>query len=454
MKALDFYRVIKNGACTVMRQFFSCIFLLLFILPAHSFAEYKYIDISNPFLRKIPVAVPAFKHTQQDQKTATMAASASTLLSQYLEFTGYFKMSDPGAFLADPQTMEVTAQGIKFENWTAIGAELLVTGVFSIQQGILEMELRLFDTFKRKLLVGKRYKGVVKEKRKMIKRFSSEIIYWLTGERGLFTSRIAFVSTGTGKKEIYACDFDGHNPKQFTHHNSITLFPAWSSDGKWMAYTTYARGRPEIVIKKLKGNTVYRIDKKGLQVSPAWAPGRFELAAALSFSGDQEIYLLTGAGKIIKRLTKSVGIDVAPSWSPDRKKLAFVSRRSGTPQIYTMEVSTGRVQRLTFEGRYNTQPCWSPKGNKIAYSAMQNGNLDIYVINPNGFDEPVKLTEGQGNNESPSFSPDGSLIAFSSKRKGSSKIYIMTAYGTDQRPLFSMSGEQTMPKWSPGNITN
>ncbi|MFO7713450.1 Tol-Pal system beta propeller repeat protein TolB [Desulfosarcina sp.] len=411
-------------------------------------AQYNYIDISNPFLRKTPIAVPDFKTGLNDP--AAMAAAKATMeqLADYLNFTGYFTLSDPGAFLEDPQKMDITGSGIRYRNWTAIGAELLITGGMVIRDGAAEFELRLFDTVKEKMLVGKRYRGAIDDHRQVARRFCSEVVFAITGSRGFFDSKIAFVSNGSGHKEIYLCDFDGSNVIRFTHHASISLFPDWSSDGRWIAYTTYAERWPRIRIQHVWEKRAAGVDKPGLQVAPAWVPGRFEMAASLSFSGDQEIYLLTGNGKVVKRLTNSVGIDVEPTWSPDGRRMAFVSKRSGNPQIYIYDTVSDRVQRLTFEGRYNTQPNWSPKGDRIAYSAMNNGVIDIFTINPEG-GEPIQLTENQGNNEAPTWAPDGSLIAFSSTREGQSRIYVMTAYGTDQRRLLTLSGEQTNPKWSP-----
>jgi TolB protein len=434
---------------------------LIFVLPVLLYmflpwsamaAQYEYIDISNPFLRKTPIAVPMFKVAADDPAAMSVAKAASELLAYYLNFTGYFTINDPAAFLEDPQAMNITGSGIRYRNWTAIGAELLVTGGVVVRDGDVEFELRLFDTVKEKMLVGKRYRGSAEDHRQVARRFGSEVVFAITGSRGFFDSKIAFISNGSGHKEIYQCAFDGSDVRRFTHHNSISLFPDWSSDGRWIAYTTYADKGPKIRIQHVREKRSARINKPGLQAAPAWVPGKFELAASLSFSGDQEIYLLTGNGKVIKRLTSSVGIDVEPTWSPDGKRMAFVSKRAGNPQIYIYDTVSGRVQRLTFEGRYNTQPSWSPKGDRIAYSAMHNGVIDIFTINPEG-GEPTQLTENQGNNEAPSWAPDGSLIAFSSTREGKSRIYAMTAYGTDQRRLLTLPGEQTNPKWSP-NIIN
>ncbi|HUV78574.1 MAG TPA: Tol-Pal system beta propeller repeat protein TolB [Desulfobacterales bacterium] len=429
-------------------KFFGLMVIMSFwAVPGVARAGYDYVDISQPFLRKIPIAVPLFKKVSSGHETDQLSKSASDLLAETLEFTGYFKFIDREAFLVNPQT-DAAFANVNFHDWTSIGAELLVTGGVLVQDNLVEIELRLYDTFKEKLLVGKRYKGNIADERKIIRRFCSEVIYTLTGDRGIFDTEIAFVSTGSGNKEIYICEFDGYNPRQLTHTNSITLSPAWSSDGEWIAYTSYAKGKPDLYIKNLRENRGYVVAKQGINTTPAWFPNKFELAATLSFSDDPEIYLLTGTGKIIKRLTYNKGIDVSPTWSPDGKSIAFVSKRSGTPQIYIQNVDSGQVKRLTFQGRYNTQPAWSPKGDKMAYSGMENGHNDIFVI---GFDgkDPIQLTHNEGDNESPSWSPDGNLIVFASTREGPSRIYVMTSYGTDHRRLLALKGRQTEPKWSP-----
>jgi len=426
-----------------------CYFAVIFFFTGSqiSFAGYDYIDITNPFLRKIPVAVSYFKTFSGNPAERQVALKTSDLFSSMLEFTGYFKMLDRAAFLENPHQSGITASNIKFHNWTSIGAELLITGMILKNADLLEMELRLYDTFKGKLIVGKRYKSKPGDQRRIVRRFCSEIIYHLTGSRGIFNSRIAFVSKASGHKEIYICDFDGYNPKRFTFNNNITLSPAWSSDGRWLAFTSYLKGHPDLYIKNLIQKRGSIVAKKGINITPAWVPGKFELAATFSFSGDQEIYMLTGKGKITKRLTVNKGIDSSPSFSPGGRRMAFVSKRSGTPQIYIKDFRSGNVNRLTFQGQYNTEPNWSPRGDKIAYSSMGGGEINIFIIGVDG-GNLTQLTGSSADNESPSWSPDGSLILFSSTREGHAGIYVMTAYGTDQRRLLSMPGAQTDPAWS------
>jgi len=415
--------------------------------------QYEYIDISNPFLRKIPLAIPLFKNVTGTGEEERLSNSSAQLLASSLAFTGYFKILDRGAFLFDPTKDGVLTPQINFANWTVIGAELLITGLFEVSDGRLAMELRLFDTFKSKRILGKKYAGRPEDQRKIIHRFCSEVIQYLTGHKGMFASKIAFVSTGSGNKEIYSCAFDGYGPRQITRNHEISLFPAWSSDGRYLAYTSYKAGKPDIFIKNLAEMQEVTVAEKGINITPAWVPGKFELAAALSFSGDQEIYLLTGTGKIIKRLTRMPGSDISPTWSPDGKKIAFVSTRSGNPQIYIKDLVSGKARRVTYKGNYNTQPSWSPRGDKITYSSLIDGRHNIFVIDVEGF-EPLQLTHESGDNEAPSWSPDGSMIAFSSNREGPFRIYVMTAFGTDQRRLLMMKGEQTNPKWSMNDFNN
>jgi TolB protein len=413
--------------------------------------KYDYIDINNPSLKKVPIAIPFFKPVSGNGSESETAQTGATLLSDTLSFTGYFKILDRGSFLVDARQLDVAAP--VFKGWTAVGAELLVTGSVALNNPQIEMELRLFDTYNERQLLGRKYTGNVKDTRVMIRRFCNEIMGLLTGSTGLFESKIVYISSGSANKEVYICDFDGYNPTQITHNQSINLSPAVSYDGKWVAYTSYSKGKPDLFIQNISDKRTSVVDKKGMGISPAWVPGRSELSASLSFSGDPEIYLLTGTGKVINRLTDSPGIDVSPTWSPDGNKMAFVSRRGGTPQIYVQNMNSGQAERITFQGNNNTQPEWSPKGDKIVYTALEKGggfNICLLGVDGKGL---MQLTRGQGDNESPSWSPDASMIAFSSTREGTSRIYVMTAYGADQRRLMSTSGQQSEPKWSPG-VTN
>jgi TolB protein len=435
------YRLLKWHLLT------SVAIALLFLSPLAAAAQIKYFDIS-PSMRKMPLAVPAFKALTPAPGESELSIPMAEQLSAMLEFTGFFKILDRGAFLYNPQTSGITAQELNFPNWTTVGAEMLITGGIQLVGTELALEMRLYDTFKSTLIVGKRYRGTIENRRTMLKRFCADVMQALTGFPGMFDSRIAFVSNGTGHKEIYTCDFDGTDIRRVTQKGNITTFPAWSSDGKYMAYTSFVNGPAQIFVRDMATGSERNFNFPGVQIAPSWLPNRFELAATLSLEREQELFLLTGAGKIIRKLTDSRGIDVEAAWSPDGRKMVFVSNRAGSPQLYIQDINNGNANRLTFKGKYNTQPSWSPRGDLIAYSSMGDNEINIFVIDIEG-KNPIQLTYNQGDNEAPSWSPDGSLIVFSSTREGSSRIFVMTAFGTDQRRLFSNLGQQTQPKWSP-----
>lgn len=426
--------------------------MVILSVPARA-KDYDYISISNPFLNKTPVAVTTFKCFNGHEAEVAAGIQAEQILKAGLDFTGYLKIMDPMAFLADPAQSGIQLGQINFKDWTGIGAELLVTGGVEEFGGQVKLQLRLMDTFNTKLLVGKVYTGPATRIRGMVHRFCAEVAKALTGNFGVFGSKIAFVSTTSGNKEIYSCDFDGFNPRQITHHKSISLSPAWSYDSRWIAYVSYAKGKPDIFIKNLKDNLGAIVNYKGINISPDWMPAKLNLAATLSFSGDQEIYLLTRKGEIIKRVTKSWGSNVSPKFSPDGGKIAFTSSRSGNPQIYIQRLDSEEAQRITFSGKYNTSPSWSPDGKKIAYVGIERNKINIFVISVEPhIGNPVQLTADQGDNEDPCWSPDGSLIVFKSNRNGGrSHLFVMTAAGTDQRQLLSMSGVQSEPDWSNDN---
>ena len=427
----------------------ACLLVLVYGIAARCWA-YDYITINDPLLNKTPVAVTRFKAFNGHDAEVQDGSRAEKILKNALTFTGYLKVMNPAAFLSEPAVSGIQLGQINFRDWTGIGAELLITGGIEENQGQVTLKLRLFDTFNTRLLVGRIYSGNSSQIRKMIHRFCAEIALKLTGNRGVFGSKIAFVSTVKGHKEIFVCDFDGHDPRQITHHKSISLSPDWSSDRNWLAYVSFAKGKADIYIKHIKENRGTIVNYEGMNIGPDWMPNALNLAATLSFSGDQEIYLLTKKGEIIKRITKSWGSDVSPRFSPDGRHIAFTSSRGGNPQIYLKDLETGEVNRITFNGRYNTSPAWSPDGKRIAYVGIEKNMINIFVLSvDSGQGTPVQLTSGQGDNEDPSWSPDGNLIVFKSTREGGrAKLFVMTAAGTDQRRLLSMKGEQSQPDWS------
>ena len=304
-------------------------FLMFFSGSAFCKQSYDYIDITDPWFKKTPIAVPVFKAITQGLKEQKICEETSVLLSDTLEFTGYFKMIDRGAFLANPESKGIKKGDIQFKNWTVIGAEYLITGGVLISEDLLTIELRMFDTLKQNGVEGLElgYTARLEDHslREIIHTYCAKVISQLFNVQGIFNSKIAFESKKNGVKEIFSCDFDGYAPKQITKHGSIAISPTWSTDRQWIAYTALVDGKWKLYIKNLTENRGSVIDQHRHIQNPIWIPNKFELAATLSDSRSLTIYSMTGEGKIIEKLTDTdktdaLRIDVSPSWSPDGKK--------------------------------------------------------------------------------------------------------------------------------------
>lgn len=426
---------------------FSLMFALTLCLSGTAHAQRTNIEITKPSLERLPIAIPDFKYQSAEQ--TNLARDMGALLGSDLDFSGIFRPLDPKGFPENPQTMGVTAGEIKFPDWRRAGADFMVRGMYQVQGGTVKMEARLFDVVGAKMLMGKVYEGDARDWRAMIHRLADEIIFALTGERGVFDTKIAFVQVNGKTKEIYVADFDGGNPVQVTRDNNLDLSPAWSPDGSRLAYVSFKEGNSRIFSVSLTdGSSRLICGYKGLNISPAWRPGSGELAVTLSKDGNPDIYLVSSSGQVLQKLVHGFAISVSPDWSPDGRKLAYVSDETGSPQIYILDIASGHKSRLTFSGNYNTSPAWSPKGDWLAYSSRTGGHHNICIIKPDGSDNR-QLTSGEGDNESPTWSPDGRMIAFSSTRQGGSAIYVLLTNGTGVRRLTRLGGSQELPDWSP-----
>ncbi len=417
-------------------------FLLSLIFCSSSF-PIIYIDINAPSIKKLKVAIADFFPMDMDEKRKDLSERLPMVIRNDLLLSGYFKVIEKEAYL----TKKTHFERPNLADWSAIGADLLIVGRYRTIGESLQVEVRMYDVYWGKRIFGKRALGKVRYYRYVMHRIDDEIIKELTGEEGIFSTKIAFVSDRTGNKEIYIADYDGYNVKQITFHRSISILPSISPDGKKLVYTSYTKKGPVLYIKDLEsGKERILSSRPGLNSAASWSPDGKMLAITLSLKGNPDIYLIDTEGNIIKRLTKYWGIDTAPCFSPDGKKIAFVSNRSGSPQIYVHELETGREYRITYEGKYNSSPSWS-KLNIIAYSCMIEDHFDICTIKPDGTDMK-RLTRNKGNDENPCWSPDGRYIIFTSNRTGRYQLYIMTANGMNQTRITSFEGNQTDPFWS------
>jgi TolB protein len=410
-----------------------------------------YIDLTKPFSRRLPMAIPEFQPLA-GAAADPVGAEGAGLLSKALSFTGLFDILDPKSFIGTPEPGKVN-----YAMWSKVGAELLIACSYQANGDNLTMECRLYDVVEGRLLTGRRYDGVRGDLPMMMYRFADEVMLAITGERSVFSTQIAFVGARQGAKgaikEIYLMSFDGSSLKKITSFGDITLYPSWSTDGKLLAYCSYVKRRPAVFVQAMAGGSgKLVINKPGVNLTPVFKPDTNTLAVSMSHTGRTNIFLVDLAGQILKHLTNGWGIDVAPAFSPDGKQMAYMSDRGGSPQIYVMDLATGQQKRLTFGFKYCAAPDWSPRGDRIAFQAEIDGIFQICTIKPDGSGAQV-LTSGYGAKETPSWSPDGRLIAYSGRQTGRYQIYVMTSNGQPIKRLTSLVGEQTDPAWSPRGVS-
>ncbi len=433
----------------IMRKITSFLVLLVFCCSCPAFGK-VYIDIDSPAFQKFTAAIPDFKNIGSNEDTENLSARFSDNLTEMLKITGFFRIIDKNAFLEDRNKAGITAGSIDFHDWSSIGAEFLVKGGFQCNGKDLTAEFRLFDVVEGKLLTARKYWGTQEEIKAMVLKFASEILLALTGERGVFETKIAFIGKKGKTSDIYVIDFNGSRLVRVTRNRSITLFPHWSQDGEKLSFTSYMRGNPDLYFIDISKRKIKRISNfKGLNLSGPWSPDGSKILLTLSKDGNEEIYVMDIEKRKLRRLTYDPAIDVSPTWSPDGKKIAFVSSRSGSPQVFIMNSDGSSVRRLTYEGNYNTSPCWSPNGKRIAYEGMTNGHFQIFSIDEAGGNF-LQITFEKGGCEYPSWSPDGRYLVFSSRKNGKIRICIINSNGLNLRTLHEETGMDAIcPSWSP-----
>ena len=420
--------------------------LFLFMLPVAGSAQSngtKAVEVTAPGNRQLRLAV---------EIPRGLDASPNSSAAKELADVVAFDMNMSGVIAAethDQMSLNSSAPlaGTNYLSWMSAGFELLVRGEYSIKGDDLTVEFRLFDVLNRKMMTAKRYLGKTKDLRYFAHAFADEVMLVVTGEKGCFTTHIAFVSSQSGNKEIVIMSWDGHSQVQLTRNGSINLNPDFSPDGREILFTSYKRGNPDLYKRALSSTAEVPVsNRKGLNITGTWSPDGSRIALTLSKDGNSEIYTLARDGSNPNRLTNTPAIEVSPVWSPDGTRIAFVSDRLGKPQIFVMNADGSNVRRLTAAGAYNVNPRWSPKGDKIAYARMQGGGFQIYTINADGSGD-TPLTSA-GSSENPAWSPDGRFISFSSKRNGVEAIYVMRSDGSGQTRVSQGKGNATQPAWS------
>ncbi|MFQ5427596.1 MAG: Tol-Pal system beta propeller repeat protein TolB [Thermodesulfobacteriota bacterium] len=439
-----------------MRLFTAFVFLVFSIcFTALPVGAKVYIDLTAPSIKRLPLAIQELRYLGSDpfsmEERAYINATGQSILSTLkkdMDFSGIFKVLNNEAFLEEPEEAGFDINDINFKDWRMIGADALVEGRFRLQEKRLVVEVRLFDTVRQTMIASKRFIGNPKRPERLAHFISDRLYEEITGRKGIFTTKLLFVSKKKGNKEIYLSDYDGGHMVPITDNGSINLSPRWSPDGAKMIYTSYKRGYPYLYLFDIKtGHDEVISKKRGINIGGRFSPDGKSIALTLSTSSSPDLFLLRLFRGNYERLTSNYGIDVSPTWSPDGRKIAFVSDRSGNPHIFVLDLPTKRTKRLSYGGTYNASPAWSPDGKKIAYARADKGGFNIWVVEATG-GRAVQLTF-DGNNKSPSWSPDGRFIVFTRISNGMGSIYVMQADGTALRKISTGTGAVSSPSWSP-----
>lgn len=400
-------------------------------------------------------AVPDF--VPLTPEAAEAARTIAQVLWNDLDFEREFYMIPRDTYGSVPPVR--TPEQVPFEAWRELGADAVVFGSVHQAGNGLRVQVRLFNVRQRQAVFAKEYTGSASNIRLYAHTISDEIHEQQRQLQGVARTRLAFVSDrnrerliGTVEnrevKEIYISDYDGALPRRITTTRQLNINPSWSPDGRAIAYTSFRRTIPDILVSFVyEGELRNLTNGRGSNYLPVFSPDGTRIAFASNREGNNmEIYVMNADGTNVRRLTNHPAADVTPTWSPTGAQIAFTSDRGGQPQIYVMNADGSGLRRLTSESNAD-RATWAPAPyNEIAYAARTGPGYDIKVYELST-GSTRQLTFGEGSNESPAYAPTGRHLAFTSTRAGRIQIFTMGRDGRGVRQLTRDGNNQT-PSWS------
>lgn len=427
--------------CQWLRVLMPVLLLMAMATPASS---ELLIRITEGVDSAIPLAVVPFS------KTGNMPGGddVSDIVRDDLTMSGEFKPLSPERMLSLPSRSD----DVYYRDWRLLGQRFLLVGELSQQGDRIQARYELFDVNGERRLLGETATATAGDMRGLAHHISDKVYEALTGEKGAFSTKLAYVTleTGGGKRiyKLQVSDVDGKRARVRLESDEPILSPTWSPDGKSLAYVSFETGRPAIYTHELSSGKRTRVASfPGLNSAPDWSPDGKSLLVTLSKDGNAEIYKMDLASKSLKRLTNHWSIDTEGSWDADGRGLLFTSDRSGGPQIYHKETENAEPRRLTFDSRYNARPRFSPDGKHIYYVHQRQGAFHIARMNIETGNETVLTRTGL--DESPSVAPNGRMVIYSTQQNGESVLTVMSAEGGANYVLPSASGDVREPAWSP-----
>ncbi len=362
---------------------------------------------------------------------ASVAGQVTDVLKNDLRLTGHFA-------LAPSASAEFVQQGNVRSDRSGLVLECVVT-----QQAT------------KKVVLSKSYQGSVQDLRRVVHKLSDDIVQAIMGQRGVAQSKVAFVLSRGGVKELAVMDYDGYNAKQLTFDRSISVRPRWSPNGRKILYTSYKNLFPDVLEVDLYTGQRRRLASyPGLNTGGVFSPDGLTIALTLSKTGNPELYTMDAYGKNLRQLTHTRGAESSPTWSDDGQSIAYVSDDRGSPQIYLINKDGGEPMRLTVSPSYNTEPDWSrpPPGSglqpMLAVTSRVGGKFQIGIYDSQTREVKALVSDG-ADNEDPSWAPDGRHLVFVKRQPGRSQAYLLDVMTGEQVQLPAVDGGVSEPAWGP-----
>lgn len=412
--------------------------MLLFALPsAHAALT---IEIVGAGANQIPIAIAPFRAEDG------LAQKLTPVIAADLARSGLFKMVDAGGMVPVPHEPEQ----VDFPQWRARGAEAVVIGnITPLSDGRYDIRFRLMDVVKQTQLAGFVYFASAAQLRLTAHKIADVIYEKMTGDAGVFATRITYVVKKGARYELQVADADGFGAQTVLASNEPIISPAWAPDGTRLAYVSFERKKPVVYVQSLTtGSRQVVANFWGSNSAPAWSPDGTRLAVTLTKDGGSQLYLVNADGSgTPTRLTHSSAIDTEANFSPDGQWILFTSDRGGSPQIYRIPAAGGQAQRLTFEGGYNVSPRHSPDGKSFTF-IQRNGSRFNVAVQDFASRQVQVLTDG-GIDESPSFAPNGKMILYATVVRERGILAAVSSDGRVKQRFTEDAGDVREPSWGP-----